>query len=116
MSKSILKDSSGFKKGSYKLGPVIKIDGNMVQTYMTGDVQRLPCNKHLNNLIHFESSDIYQNVRILDLNNLCFISQMNKDVEETRIWLYQRIGYSVCGYAEVFPNAKIENPLWNKKD
>lgn len=85
----------------------IKINGRPVKTRIDKHgVQRLPNCRALSALI---------DCRALDLNNLAVAVKRDGTCSvETRRWVYQRSGVSVTGYAEVFPQDKIENPLWKK--
>jgi hypothetical protein len=85
---------------------MIKISGKEIETTIDKNgVQRLPCNKHLDLLIKN---------KVIDLNDFVFKYIIGKIKRSTYVWLYQNIGYSVDGYASIFPNVKIENPLWEE--
>lgn len=96
----------------------IKINGKEIETVIDkGGVQRLPSNRIFRYLIcdggSYKKSDGF-NLAKFDLNAL-WIDMHNKKYTKVEVrQLYQNIGYSVCGYAEVFPRDKIENPLWDK--
>lgn len=85
----------------------IKINGRPVNTRTDkGGVQRLPRCRKLSELV---------NCGALDLNNLAVAVKRDGTCSvETRRWVYQQLGYSVTGYVEVFPQDKIENPLWDR--
>lgn len=88
---------------------VIKINGERVLTTIDADgVQRLPNDRVVSEL--FESG-------ALDLNRLAVAVKVRHTCSEaTRRWVYQRLGYSVCGYSEVFPHDEIDNPLLEKAE
>jgi len=75
---------------------VTEIDG--------GAVQRLPSDPHLIALV---------DAGILDLNTLAYAVNAERVSQDSARWVYQRIGLSVCGYQDVFPNDAIVNPLWD---
>jgi hypothetical protein len=85
----------------------ITINGKPVKTRVDKNgVQRLPRVREIAELFDCEA---------LDLNNLAVaVKQDHTCAVETRRWVYQRLGYSVAGYAEVFPQDEIVNPMWEK--
>lgn len=83
----------------------ILINGEPVVTYLDAQgVQRLPLGDAINEL--FLSG-------ALDLNKLAIAVKRDRTVSmDTQRWVYLQLGYSVTGYAEIFPKDKIINPLW----
>lgn len=90
----------------------IKINGIEIMTEIDDNgVQRLPRNKILDYYICGrvgKRESIYQ---------YCKLNEIAERIggqfsEEDRRFVYQNIGYSVCGYAECFEDDIIENPLW----
>ena len=99
-------------KKKYKPGDkiMIKIDGKKIQTIIgDDDVQRLPHNKVLGYLVRGQEDG-----KTFDLNKLWIMHGHGLFSDEDIRFVYQNIGYSVCGYAEVFEDDKIENPVWDK--
>jgi len=87
----------------------IKINGKEIQTYLVDDVQRLPNNRIIRHMF-----DVLENR--FDFNLMS--TMVNRGIfstEEVR-QIYQNIGYSVCGYGEIFGEDEIENPLWEKNE
>ena len=87
-------------------GPDIKINGEIVHTFMDNQgVQRLNRNPLLCSMLEFCQEGGY------GLNEMWI--DFEGDLDILRL-LYQNIGYSVCGYAEVFSDDEIENSLWKR--
>ncbi len=97
---------------------VIRINSQEVETIIskTG-VQRLPQDSMIDKL---------WSAGLLDLNHISIAAQGGEyprriDLqgtfnEEDRFILYRDyLGYSVSGFQDVFPDAVIENPLWEKE-
>ncbi len=85
----------------------ITINGKRVRTRVDKDgVQRLPNCRALSALFACGALDLNVLGRAVKQDGTCTM--------EVRRWLYQRIGYSVCGYSEIFPDDEISNPLWKK--
>lgn len=79
----------------------IKINGQEIVTVIDSrGVQRLP---------HDPSLDAEMNGY---LNRRAVLAARGIVSEDFRRFVYQNIGYSVCGYSEIFPCDEIENPLW----
>lgn len=82
----------------------IKINGEEIETLIDDNgTQRLPCNEQL---VAFMSRQYN------------WLSQMRQIVfmpKKACRKIYQNVGYSVSGYAEIFPKDEIENPVWDKK-
>lgn len=57
------------------------------------------------------------NASVIDLNQLAIATKKARPQvsEDTRRWLYRAMGYSLTGYAEIFPRDIIANPLWNEE-
>ena len=86
----------------------IKINGVEIQTYLVDDIQRLPENRIIRHML-----DSLQN-KGFDFNLMATMTQRGMFTTEEVRQIYQNIGYSVCGYGEIFPEDDIENPLWEK--
>lgn len=53
---------------------------------------------------------------LLDLNEVAALFQTKRPWSKRRYMEFKMsLGYSVCGLAELFPYAKIENPIWDKE-
>ena len=84
----------------------IEINGEPYETiFDKKGVQRFPKSKLITHLV--DSSQV-------DLNRLSRDFQEGKFSKREYMQFYRDIGYSVCGYMDVFPNLKVENPLWDK--
>lgn len=69
-------------------------------------VRRFPANSLYRHLV---------NIKQVDLNRLCLDYQKGKFTKEEYMDFYRGIGYSVCGFAEIFgDDVDIENPVWGK--
>lgn len=89
----------------------IKINGKKIITVIDdGGVQRLPNNKVLAYLVRGQAGS-----GTFGMNKLWSFHDSGMFSEEDVRFVYQNIGYSVCGYSEIFGKDKIENPLWRKK-
>lgn len=52
---------------------------------------------------------------LLDLNKMHVLFLQKKLGSKRRYMEFKMsLGYSVCGFADLFPYAKIENPLWEQ--
>jgi hypothetical protein len=93
----------------------IKINGKTVNTTIDKNgTQRLPKDEIIDKLF---------NADLLDLNKIAQVAAgmsiprpfgfNGTFTAEDRLTLYREyLGYSVSGFGEVFPDAEIENPLW----
>jgi hypothetical protein len=96
-----------------KPGPKVKINGVEYETVMNDSgVQCFPENKVVNLLYDGAKKSGY------NLNKLweeCkdFKDRRTRDGVDMRAF-YRLIGMSVYGYAEVFEDDEIDNPLWKK--
>jgi len=82
----------------------IKINGKPIETKMVDGVQRLPCNSVIRYMLDTHPD--------FDMNRMAY-KQGHGDFSEDEVrMIYQNIGYSVCGYSDIFPDDEIENPLW----
>jgi len=84
---------------------IIKINGKEIITTIIDDVQRLPCNPVIKLLMDTHP--------YIDYNMLGHMPSMGDCSEDDRRFIYQNVGYSVCGYAEIFPEDEIENKIWD---
>jgi hypothetical protein len=86
----------------------IKINGKEIQTYLVNNVQRLPENRIIRYLFDVAGDGF-------DFNKMSLmVSRGMFSVEEIQ-QIYQYIGYSVCGYGEIFED-EIINPMWDDKE
>ena len=84
---------------------IIRINGKEIETTIDeSGIQRLPHNRIISHLMRTHST--------LDYNTLSWKVQEGEFSEEERRFIYQNVGYSVCGYADIFPDDEIENPMW----
>jgi hypothetical protein len=81
-----------------KRGPTVMVSGKSFPTVIDEQgVQRFKMNAAVRWCVDHVS-----------LNALWIAGLPKNDVRA----LYRMMGYSVCGYADVFPGDKIENPTW----
>jgi len=99
-------------KKNAKPGPKVKINGVKYDTVMIGKVQRFPENQVVRRLLDEATKRGYS------LNDMWAANEYNRNRRSSAAndmrTLYRLIGISVCGYAEVFGNDEIDNPLWKK--
>lgn len=82
----------------------IKINGEEIETRIDDrGTQRLPCDNQLARLMEGQ------------YNFLTVMVQLGYISKKAKRKIYQNVGYSVCGYAEIFPKDEIENPVWDEK-
>lgn len=82
----------------------IKVNGKAVDTFIGEDgLQRFPNNKIIS-WITRGNKEFFSYVKLWDMVETGLF-----DVEDARL-IYQNNGYSLCGYTEIFPDDKIENP------
>lgn len=84
----------------------VRINGAPVITIIDdAGVQRLQTRTYLKELVDCGA---------INLNRLAIAVRADGSCSRAASrWLYQNIGYSLCGYAEIFPEDEIENPLWD---
>jgi hypothetical protein len=91
----------------------IKINGVEIITVIDEHgVQRLPENKIIDYYICGRYNRDRSKLIDCKLNEIAYMVGNGIFTEEDRRFVYQNIGYSVCGYAECFEDDNIENPLW----
>ena len=82
----------------------IKINGEEIETRIDDQgTQRLPHDPSLAQVMDGQYNFL---MRVVSLG------WISKKVQRR---IYQNVGYSVCGYSEIFPKDEIENPLWGEK-
>ncbi len=82
----------------------IQVDGKDYNTIIDENgIQRFIKNAIICHLIETEN---------IDLNLLSIDYQKGKFTDIEYMEFYMGMGYSVCGFSEIFHNASIENPLW----
>lgn len=85
---------------------VVTINGLEYDTYIDErGIQCFPLNRVVSWLVRIPESKIN---KIWDMANAGLFDK------EELMELYILIGYSVSGFSEMFPDAKIENPLWEE--
>ena len=52
----------------------------------------------------------------LDLNQLSIDHQQGKFSKDHYMKFYMELGYSVCGFCDVFDGLEILNPVWESED
>jgi hypothetical protein len=83
-----------------KRGPFVEVSGKRYPTIIDDHgVQRFRTNKAVKFAID-----------AIDMNVLWMSNPPKNHLRE----MYRMIGYSVCGYAEIFPGDSISNPMWKK--
>ncbi len=86
----------------------VKIDGKHYRTVIDEQgVQRFPVNSLYSHLV---------DTKQIDINRLSIDYQNGRFSRDEYMKFYRGIGYSVCGFSEVFGDAEIENPLWDKEE
>jgi hypothetical protein len=97
---------------------IVKVNGIEHKTELISDVQRFIENKAITSFIDAANDGIKRN-----LNDVWLDYYKGLYTKEEMRELYRLMGYSVCGYDEIFgtsgmrtwkPADKIENPLWDK--
>jgi len=84
---------------------IVRINGKSIETTVDKrGVQVLPNHRVIRALM--------ENARV-DLGKLMELVTQGCIPENDIRFIYQNIGYSVCGYADMFPGDEIENPLWD---
>ena len=90
---------------------MVKINGKEYTTVIDSDgVQRFKANSIVRHIVD----------RYVDLNDLWLDFNHSKNmIIEDMMLFYADMGYSVCGFLDIFnsekvPNLEINNPLWEK--
>ena len=99
------------KKKKYRKGTkiLIKINGKPIETKIDENgYQRLPRNHAIDWLCMYSPKGPM-------MNELWKFHAAGGCTKQEMREIYQNIGYSVCGYSEMFPNDKIENPVWEEE-
>lgn len=96
-------------------GPDIKINGDTYPTIIDEHgTQRFPKNRIVEDLL--KETNHGNAGRYLDLNEIWQRSRGVSGYTADEIKeFYRLIGISICGYADVFPDDKIKNPMWAKE-
>ena len=91
---------------------MVKINGENYITIIDSDgVQRFKANSIIRHIVD----------RYVDLNDLWLNFNHSKSMTiEDMMLFYMDMGYSVCGFCDIFnneevPNLEISNPLWKDK-
>lgn len=104
-----MKGNNHSPRPNWKPGPTIKINGVEHATIFTENgVQRFPANRVVTAMFDATTD------RSGDLNQLWIDQQEGRYTLGEMRELYRLIGYSIAGYAEIFEDDEIENPLWEK--
>lgn len=105
-----------------KKGPLITVNGEPFKTVIVDGVQRFHENRIVWDMLEVcrgECPPSWMKVaagqRSLDLNEIALRVARKVYTENERRELYRMIGYSISGYAEIFPKDRIFNPLWEDK-
>ena len=85
------------------------ISGKKYRTVMDGTVQRFKSNRVISVILDSASAGLK-----LDLNEIWIMAQNGCYSKEEMMELYRLIGYSVCGFSEVFAQCSVESSLWKK--
>lgn len=86
---------------------VVKINGVEIETVIDErGVQRLPRNKVI---------DFMMDCHFHNYNWLAEEVYKGRFSQEERRMIYQNVGYSLCGYMDVFTEDEVENPLWDEE-
>lgn len=111
---------------SIKVGPTVNVDGKDYPTELVDGIQRFKENKALwwfverasfANPDHpdpIERGRLNPNSRA-NLNTLKIAYLEGKFSQRDYMEFLMMTGYSVCGFADAVPEAKISNPLWKEK-
>lgn len=86
------------------------VNGHVFPTVLvkgTSRVQRFRANKVVRDLL-----DAATEGRKLDLNEIWITAQKGSYSRDEMHELYRLIGYSVCGFAEVFPGDRVGSSMW----
>jgi len=107
-----MKGNKRSPKPKWKPAPSIKINGVEHATVYTEDgdgnpVQRFPANRTVSALYDASAHHV-------GMNRLWIDQQEGRYTLDEMRELYRLIGYSICGYAEIFEDDEIENPVWEK--
>ena len=85
-----------------------EVDGVRYKTEIIDGIQRFPENPIIRDLLSAASDRANPG---LDLNEIARRGYRDQDRQE----LYRLIGYSVCGFADAFPDAKVDSSCWKKE-
>lgn len=89
-------------------GPNVFVDGCPFVTIIDDDdTQRFPGNRIVELLLDTGK---------LDLNALWFMYNAKMFTRKELMSFYMDLGYSLSGFADIFPNVDIVNPLWDDSD
>lgn len=89
-----------------------KINGKKYPTVLVGEppVQRFPANRIIRDLV-----DAAREGRRLDLNEIVVRADRGSYSKEEMHELYRLMGYSVCGFSEVFEDDLVDSSMWKRK-
>lgn len=88
-------------------GHYARINRKRYPTVMVGKVQRFQVNRIIRDLL-----DAAREGRKLDLNDIAVRAGNGGYCKEEMHELYRLIGYSVCGFADVFVDDSVGSDLW----
>ena len=86
---------------------MVTIDGVEYTTRIDDDGSQRFMMKRITQLLMETSS--------IDFNQLWVMHRTGMITQEEMMELYRDIGMSVCGFADMFTDCKIENPLWDEE-
>jgi hypothetical protein len=90
-------------------GHYATINRKRYATVLVDNVQRFPQNRIIRDLL-----DAAQAGQKLDLNGIAIRAANGAYCKEEMRELYRLIGYSVCGFSEVFEDDKIGSSMWKR--
>jgi hypothetical protein len=90
-------------------GHYATINRKRYPTVLVDKVQRFPANRIIRDLV-----DAGREGRKLDLNEIVSRAAQGAYSKEEMHELYRLMGYSVCGFSEVFEDDSIGSSMWGK--
>lgn len=87
-----------------------KINGVKYPTVVVDGVQRFRENRIIRDLV-----DAGREGRRLDLNEIAIRTDKDRYSRHEQQELYRLIGYSICGFAEVFDEDEIQSSDWQEE-
>jgi len=88
-------------------GHFARINRKKYPTVTVDNVQRFPENRIICDLL-----DAATQGRLLSLNEIVIRAARGYYCKEEMHELYRMIGYSVCGFAEIFEDDSVSSDLW----
>lgn len=91
-------------------GSYATINRKRYPTVMVDKVQRFPENRIIRDLV-----DAVRDGQKLDFNEIARRADQGKYCKAEMHELYRLIGYSVCGFSEVFETDSVGSSMWDKE-